>query len=102
MKLDKGRIEGKTDEQVLESLTPDEWDQLKNDLKDNPEFGNHQTRKNLGLLLGELGITNGELASHEIAERLLRECNISSLNKTYAIVTNQSEFFVHLNTVANQ
>lgn len=96
MKLDIDQTQNKSPKEVLESLKPEQWDQLHTELLADENYKSHQTRANLGLILGKLGITDGTIASNDLAKELLSGKYGAPADKTFALSTTQLDWFVEL------
>jgi len=100
MELDRSQTEGKSPKDILVSLTTEQWEKLLIELAQDERYKESQTRKNLGILLLKLGIGDGSEASTELTTELIEgdgnRAHDESFDKTFALVTNQPDWFSEL------
>ena len=80
----------------LNSLSPQGWRDLADELQGNPDYKSFQTEKNVHLVLNSLGISLPKTTG--TARKLLdaRHSNSTSADILYALSTNQREWFDRL------
>jgi len=92
MELEPWQTDDKKPTEILQSLSPDQWKQLANELKSDSDYRPDTPIENLSIMLQKLEIHADAKA---LAVELFKRCEPTA-NKVYALSTHQLSWFSEL------